>query len=112
MQHLAANERERCWVTHKRRAYWSICPLCGADIKWVRLWDGTYSPCDEVPVLFWIPEKKKGRYKVVVKGEIIDNAALKIPKGVNAKYARLPHFYSCPVLRKERWEWALRHKDW
>lgn len=108
----SSSERERCWVVHKRRALWALCPLCGAPIKWVRLFDGSYSPCDEEPVLFWVPESKKGRYKVVSKGELIDHASLKIPKGETAKYARLPHFYACPVLREERREWALKHKIW
>lgn len=110
-QNSASTERERCWVVHKRRACWTLCPLCGAPVRWVRLWDGTYSPCDEEPVLFWIPEGKKGRYKVVSRGEVLEHVSLKVPKGKTAKYARLPHYYSCPELRAERREWALRHRE-
>ena len=110
-QKSAPTERERCWIVHKRRAVWTSCPLCGAPIKWVRLWNGEYSPCDDEPVLFFIPPGKKGRYKVISKGEVVDNAALKIPRGEKAKYARLPHYYSCPQLRAERREWALRHQE-
>lgn len=102
--------RERCWVVHKRRAAWNTCPLCGASLRWVRLWDGSYSPCDEEPVLYYIPDGKKGKYKVVVKGEILENASIKIPPCTTAKYARLPHYYSCPSLREERREWAIKHK--
>ena len=26
------------------------------------------------------------------------------------KYALIPHFYTCPVLRKERRDWAIRNR--
>lgn len=110
-QSLSRNERERCWVVHRHRAYWNVCPLCGANIQWVRLWDGSYSPCNEEPVLYYIPEDKKGRYKVVVKNEILDHASLRVPFGKAVKYAHLPHYYSCLPLRSERREWALKHKE-
>lgn len=103
-------ERERCWITHKRRPFWNDCPLCGAPIKWVRLWDGKFSPCNEEPVLYDFAEKGKGRYKVVSKREIIENVTLKVPVTAKPRYARLPHFYTCPVLIKERRAWAIANR--
>lgn len=102
--------RERCWVTHKRQPYWNMCPLCGVPVKWVRLWDGTFSPCDYEPVLF-TPKKSPTRLKVVVKRELIENISLYIPAGIKPRYGHLPHYYSCPVLIKERRAWAKNNRQ-
>lgn len=102
--------RERCWVTHKRRPFWNECPLCGQPIKWIKLWDGKFSPCDDEPVLFVF--SKDAKYKVVVKRELLEHITLKIPPGEKPRYGRLPHYYSCPVLIKERREWAKANKGW
>ncbi len=105
---MIQNERERCWVRHKRRSWWNTCPLCGQDVKWVRLWDGSYSPCNDEPVLFSV--EKGSKYKVIVKGEIWEDVSLKIPPGKKPQYGRLPHYFTCPVLIKERREWAKANK--
>ena len=107
------NERERCWEVHWRRGWWTMCPLCGAPIKWVRLWDGRYSPCDEEPILFSFPENgKKSKLKVVVRGELVENIVPHPKAGEKPRYGRLPHYWSCSVLRKERQDWAKKNKGW
>lgn len=101
-------ERERCRVIHKRLPWWNTCPLCGQPITWLRLWDGTYSPCDDEPVMYAFSEKAK--YKVVVKRELVERVTLKLPPGAKPRYGRLPHYFSCPVLRKERRAWARANR--
>lgn len=98
--------RERCWVTHKRRPYWNQCPLCGQPVKWVRLWYGEYSPCDLEPVLYSFPGRKT-KFKAVAKRDIVENVIYRANPGDNPRYGWKPHYYSCPVLVKERLEWAI-----
>lgn len=98
--------RERCWLVHRRRQGWNECPLCGAPIKWLRLWDGQYSPCDEEPVLYVVDAKHLSKLKIISHRDFVDHVLLKIPVGSKPKYGRLPHYYSCPVLINERRAWA------
>ena len=82
-----------------------ICPLCNAPIKWIHLWDDTWSPCDEVPVLFSADAQSKTQ--VIVRHELLHGKIYR--RGAapeNVKFGRLPHYYSCPVLRGERRAWA------
>lgn len=107
------NDRERCWIAHRRNEYWTLCPLCNAPLKWVRLFDGKYSPCDEEPILYSFPENgQKSKIKVVVRGELVENIIPHAKNGEKPRYGRLPHYFSCPVLRKERQEWARKNKGW
>lgn len=103
-------EREKCWITHKRRRFWNACQLCGQPIKWVRLLDGTFSPCNEEPALYAFSEK--GKFKIVSKGELLKNITLNVPVSGKLRYGHLPHYYTCPVLVKERREWARANKGW
>ena len=110
---MVTAERDRCWVTHRRRETWTRCPLCGAPITWVKLWDGTYSPCDTEPVL--VVTDPGSKRQVVRRHELISGYAVYKPGGVNpvgqtATYARLPHCLSCRVLRGERRAWAISHR--
>lgn len=109
---MISTERERCWITHQRRRWWNTCPLCGQPIKWVWLSDGNYSPCNEEPVLYAFSDKSK--FKVVVKRELLERVTLTVPPDGKPRYGRLPHYYTCPVLVKERREWAKTHthKEW
>lgn len=82
-----------------------ICPLCHQPIMWRRVdWEG-WSPCDELPVLF-VPG---GRLRLVVRREMVDGCKLFNPKKDHGrpKYGMMPHYYTCPVLRKERIGWAM-----
>lgn len=102
--------RERCWLSHRRRPEFNSCPLCGAPIKWERLWDGTFSPCDAEPVL--VIQKRGSRFNVVYRRELIKDCKLYSPRtdGCAApKIARMPHYYTCPVLKAERREWARKN---
>ena len=103
------DNRERCWITHKRREYWNQCPICGRPIKWVRLWTGEYSPCDIEPVLYSRPGKQT-KYQVVAKHDIWKNVVFKAAPGEPPRYGWKPHFYSCPVLLEERREWARKNR--
>ena len=104
------NDRDRCWITHKRRAAWNVCPLCGAPIKWVRLWNDEWSPCDDIPVLF-LPDIK-ARTKIIRRRETVSGAIYKPRRDGTARPipGRLPHFYSCPVLKQERRAWVMENK--
>lgn len=106
---MMSPSRERCWIVHKSRAYWQNCPQCGKPIRWVRLWDGQYCPCDDEPVLFSF--EKSGKHTVVVKRDLIENVSLSTPENEKPRYGRLPHFYSCPVLIEERRAWAKKHRS-
>lgn len=101
----ATTSLDRCWVTSKQRQPWVVCPLCGASLKWVRLWNGEWSPCDEVPVLFTFDAQSKTQ--IVVKRELVHGKAYRRGQDAGAvKLGRLPHYYSCPVLLEERRAWA------
>ena len=107
---MSISELERCWITHKRKPYWNECPLCGKPLKWVRLWSGEFSPCDEEPVLY--AKSKSGKLKIVARRDIVESVTTNIPLGEKPKYGRIPHYYTCPVLVKERREWAKNNKGW
>lgn len=100
--------RERCWLTHKRREPWGICPLCRQPIAWRRLDIEGWSPCDELPVLF-VPG---GRLRLVVRRGMVDGCKVFDPRKDKGrpKYAMMPHYYTCPALKKERREWAIRNQ--
>lgn len=109
---MTSTTRRRCWKTHRRREDWHVCPLCGAQIKWVRLWSGDFSPCDVEPVLF-LPSKG-ARYSVVTRRELIDDCRLYNPRrdGANRpNIGSMPHYYTCPVLIEERRAWAKSHRE-
>lgn len=105
---MTSPECERCWVIHKRKPYWTICPQCGAPVRWVRLWDGTWSPCDEEPVLYSFPGGKT-KYKIIAKRDVVLNAVPRPKAGDKPRYGRIPHYYTCPVLREERRAWAIEN---
>lgn len=100
------NDRDRCWLSHKRKENWILCPLCGKPIKWVRLWPGGYSPCDTVPVMYSKSDRKT-KYQIVVKGDFICNVLIRAKPTEKPRYGYLPHYYTCPVLVRERREWAI-----
>lgn len=102
---ISVDSRERCWVTHKRRAYWNQCPLCGQPIRWIRLWFREYSPCDIEPVLYSFPGGKT-KFRVVSKSDVIDNVVFQSKPGEKPRYGWRPHYYTCPVLIQERLDWA------
>lgn len=102
------------WKTHRRREYgMDVCPHCGGTIKWVRLGDGSYAPCDHEPTLFILhPE---GRSTVVHKGEVFDKALIYKQgdvrfAGTSPLQARVQHYYTCPVLKGKRIEYAKGNK--
>lgn len=65
-------------------------------------------PCDELPVLF-VPG---GRLRLVVRRDLLDGCKLYRPGKDKDRplYAMMPHFYTCPVLKQERADWAFRKR--
>lgn len=104
-------EPDKCWMVHRRQAWWDACPHCQKRIKWIRLFDGRWSPCNEEPVMYTFPKNgEKSKYKVVAKRDIVENVIFKVPPEDKPRYGWLPHYFSCPVLRKERREWAIKNR--
>lgn len=83
-----------------------MCPQCGQPIQWKKTDVDGWVPCDPAPVIFI----RGGRKKMVKRRDLIDGCEVWSPKQQHTaklEYAWLPHFYSCPVLKRERAEWAL-----
>lgn len=86
-----------------------ICPLCHAPVKWVRLFDDTWSPCDELPILF--SPDAESRTKIVSRRELVPGRLFRPGQGAGkAILGRLPHYYSCPALREERRAWVIEKR--
>lgn len=100
------------WKEHKRREYeMDVCPHCGAEIRWI--FDGiSWLPCDREPVLFIIhPE---GRENVVYRRKVIGRC-LTYRKGDPRFAGAIPrqgnvqHYYTCPILKAARRDYARRN---
>ena len=92
--------RDRVWLTHRREELWPVCPLCSAPLEWIRLTDGTYTPCDAEPVLCC----EGGRWRLVRWRSLTAAKYRRWKRGDKETpvYARVPHLYTCSVLREER----------
>lgn len=86
-----------------------MCPQCGAPLEWKRTDVDGWVPCDVVPALC----VKGGKLRVVRRRELMDGCcpynARRHPEE-KPVYAWMPHFYTCPVLRRERREWAMANR--
>lgn len=82
-----------------------ICPLCHKPIAWRKVDVDGWVPCDELPVLF-VPG---GRLRLVVRRELRDGCKLFRPGKDEERpvYGMMPHYYTCPVLKKERADWSF-----
>lgn len=103
-------ERDRCWLTHRRREPWTVCPQCGRPIQWRRTDADGWVPVDEYPAMV-VPG---GRESVVKHRDLIGGVRLYVPardRGTPPVYAWRPHYYSCPVLRDERKAWAKARRQ-
>ena len=101
--------RDRVWLTHKRRMPWTLCPQCQAPLEWRRTDADGWIPCDSIPALYL----KGGKIQVVRHRDLIPGCRLyeyEKDKGHKPKYAWIPHFYTCPVLKKERQMWAMNNR--
>ena len=86
-----------------------MCPQCSKPIQWKRTDVDGWVPCDETPVMF----VKGGRMKLLKRRDLIEGCTIYVPgkhKGQRPQYAYMPHYYTCPVLRRERAEWAAAHR--
>lgn len=81
------------------------CPLCNKSLAWRKTDLDEWVPCDEEPILY---VKDSGKTKIYKKREIIDGCSIYIPgkHKERPEYGRLPHYYSCEILKAERREWA------
>ena len=50
--------------------------------------------------------------RLVVRRDILDGCKLFNPKKdqEKPKYGMIPHYYTCPVLKKERMDWVINQK--
>lgn len=88
------------------------CPHCQKPLRWI--FDGLeWLPCDHEPVLFIMhPE---GRESVVYGREVLTHC-LTYRKGDPRfvgipKHGNVQHYYTCPVLREARREYAKGTKS-
>lgn len=53
-----------------------------------------------------------GSLRLIVRRDIVDGCKIFDPKKdkEKPKYAMIPHFYTCPVLKSERRNWAISRR--
>lgn len=101
------------WKSHRKRLYIDACPHCGKPIIWIHNGIDWY-PCDKEPVLFTM--HPQGKDIVIYKSEELNHCVIYDPK--NSKCTGTPfkghiqHFYTCPVLIKNRTEWAKKNQNY
>ena len=105
------SERKRVWKTHKRRGDFDVCPDCGQGLRWLYI-DGEWIPCSHEPVMFAL--HPDGNSTVIYKRKFCENALLykkgdKRLDGSQVFMGYIQHYYNCPVLKKQRREWAIKN---
>jgi hypothetical protein len=71
---------------------------------------GEWVPCDPDPVLY---VEGGGRLKLFKKREIVDGCQLynrNKHRFFRPIYGLIPHYYTCPVLKQERIDWARENR--
>jgi hypothetical protein len=106
-------ERSRVWKTHKRRGDFDECPDCGQPLRWLYV-NGEWLPCSHEPVMFIL--HPDGKNAVIYKRELYETALLYKKgdprfNGIHMLQGYIQHYYSCPILRQERQEWARRQNN-
>ena len=98
---------EVCRLKHRYRGQNDFCELCGESLKWIK------NNAED----FWVPvDAKPVMYEPDLKGsyEVYDRHHKRIPfakvfgSGVTLKNPRqghIPHYFTCPVLKKRRLDW-------
>ena len=70
-----------------------------------------WSPCDNTPVMY---VRGSGKLKLVKRRDLLDGCEIYIPGKHKAQrrpeYAFVQHYYTCPVLRRERAAWAAAQR--
>lgn len=99
------------WKKHKYRGELSECPHCGAPLRWIYDGDGWF-PCDKEPVMFIL--HPSGTKNIVYERQLYTNGLLyrkgdRRFGGVVLQGNEL-HYYSCPVIRERRREYAIRKR--
>ena len=96
------------WKKHRRNEEYRVCPHCGQPIRWI--YDGDYwIPVDRDPVMFIM--HPDGKNSVVYNKKVLENC-LFYRRGDGRFHGIIPltgnrqHFYTCPVLKEHRKEYA------
>lgn len=91
-------ERERLWLTHKKRLQFDFCPLCFDPIKWI--FDGiVWIPCDREPILAYAGV---GAKTVIYKRELLKNFYLYSDGflgNTQPVWCHNPHIFNCTELK-------------
>lgn len=85
-----------------------ICPLCGGPIQWKKTDLDGWVPCDQTPVLFTLG----GKLRLVKRRDLVHGQLYTPGRRERPQYAWMPHYYTCPVLRRERREWAIHQEGY
>ena len=97
------------WKKHKHKGDFCECPHCGKPIRWIYDGDG-WLPCDHEPVMFIL--HPRGTKNIVYEKQLFTNGLI-YRKG-DRRFIGEPmrgnelHYYSCPVIREMRREYAIR----
>lgn len=81
-----------------------ICPLCQAPLKWRKIGERKWVPCDSIPVLFRFLEG--GKERVIFKGDLVTGVEILRPGNavhfLNQKtyYGLEPHVFTCKVRER------------
>ena len=84
-----------------------ICPLCGAPIQWRKTDVDGWVPCDQTPVLFI----RGGKFRLVKHRDLVYGQLYTPGRQERPQYAWMPHYYTCPVLRRVRIQWASDNRE-
>jgi len=109
--YVGNTERKRVWKTHKKRGDFDSCPDCGQALRWLYI-SGEWVPVSHEPVMFIL--HPDGNRPIIYKRVMYENAILYKRgdphfDGAQILQGYIQHYYVCPILAKERQEWAKKH---
>jgi hypothetical protein len=97
------------WKSHNHKEDFFICPHCNAPLRWIYV-DEKWIPCDKEPTLFIL--HPTGTHRIVYKRQIYENALIyrQGDKRFTGEILQgnIPHYYTCPILKEHRREYASR----
>ena len=89
--------RNRCWLKHRYKEDWEVCPLCRTPIRWVYS-DGEWTPCDREAISY--VRDLDGKL-IIYNGKELIEYCKAYTKGMNnsVRMGLLPHVFSCDELK-------------
>lgn len=96
---------------HKYKGDFNECPHCGCALRWIYDGDG-WLPCDHEPLMFIL--HPTGTRNIVYEKHLYTNGLI-YRKG-DHRFVGKPmqgnelHYYSCPVIRERRREYAIKKR--